>query len=242
MKAFVLAAGLGTRLRPLTDHQPKALVRVGQQPLLAITLQRLISAGFNEIVVNVHHFAEQIKDYLSTHPFEADIRVSDESEALLDTGGGLRRAATLFSPTPSPILVHNVDILHNADLRAFYAAHSDAPAALLVSKRESTRHLLFDAQHHLVGWENTATGAMRSPFPALQSEQCEAYAFSGIHLISPALIAEMFAWPASFSIIDFYLSACRDTPILAAPSSSLQLLDVGKLASLSAAEAFLRDC
>ena len=119
-KAMLFAAGLGTRLKPLTDHCPKALVEIDGQPLLALTLERLIAEGFEQVVVNVHHFASMIKEYLASHSFDIDIQISDESDELLDTGGGLRKALSLFHEDSDPILIHNVDILSDADLAALY--------------------------------------------------------------------------------------------------------------------------
>ena len=143
-QAMIFAAGLGTRLRPLTDTMPKALVRVGGEPLLHRVIMNLKAAGFERIVVNVHHFAEQIVDYLKTNDnFGLDIRISDESDALLDTGGGIRKAAPLFDPS-SPILIHNVDIFHNVDLAHFYQEAANHDATLLVSKRETSRYLIFN--------------------------------------------------------------------------------------------------
>ncbi len=239
MKALILAAGLGTRLRPLTDSRPKALVTIDGQTLLDITIGRLVAAGADDIVVNVHHFGEQIIEHIATHHYPVSVKVSDERTHLLDTGGGLRRAAALFAPTPDPILIHNVDILHNADLRAFYAAGATADALLLVSRRETSRYLLFDKTGRLVGWTNIKTGAVRSPHPSLRPECCQRYAFSGIHCVSPRLIDDMAGWPEAFPVMDFYLDACARRDVRAFPVEGLRLLDVGKTASLAAAHDFL---
>lgn len=239
MKAMIFAAGLGTRLKPLTDHCPKALVCVNDTPLIEQTIRRLIAAGATEIVVNVHHLAEQIINYLSEHTYPVPVKVSDERHQLLDTGGGLRRAATLFTPSEAPILLHNVDILHNADLQKFCRAGLACDALLMVSRRQSSRHLLFDDHLRLVGWTNVKTGEVRTPFPHLDVQACQHYAFSGIHSFSPRLFPMMQAWPTAFPIMDFYLKICASTAIYAYPVEGLQLLDVGKTDSLAAAHDFL---
>lgn len=237
---MIFAAGLGTRLKPLTDTMPKAMVPVAGHPLIYHTLQRVIKAGVSEIVVNVHHFANQIKEYLAAHDWGVPVRISDESECLLDTGGGLHRAAKLFTQDERPILIHNVDILSNADLRSFYYQSLSNPATLLVSERDTLRYLLFDGDLHLKGWTNMATGEVRSPFPVSDIGQWQRLAFSGIHCFSPALFREMADWPEKFPIMDFYLSVCGKVAVRAVKQPGLRLLDVGKLSSLRKAEDWLR--
>ena len=233
-QAMIFAAGLGTRLRPLTDTMPKALVRVGGEPLLHRVIMNLKSAGFERIVVNVHHFAEQIIDYLKTNDnFGLDIHISDESDALLDTGGGIRKAAPLFAPS-SPILIHNVDILHNVDLAKFYDIAADNDATLLVSRRDTSRYLIFNEEMRLNGWINIKTGEVK-PQSSQSSEGLRA-AFSGLHVFSPRLFPLMAEWPDKFGIIDFYLDACHKADIRGILNTNLRLLDVGKLDSLSEAE------
>ena len=146
MRALIFAAGLGTRLRPLTDRMPKALVPVDGRPLLWHTIHRLVEVGAEELVVNVHHFGQQIIDYLAEHEWPVPIHVSDEREALLDTGGGLRRAIPLFAERDAPILIHNVDILSDAPLRAFYAESADVDVQLMVSRRDTQFIVLVIAQ------------------------------------------------------------------------------------------------
>lgn len=237
---MLFAAGLGTRLRPLTDHMPKALVPVGGRPLLAITAQRLLQAGVDEMVVNVHHFAQQIIDYVATHDLGMKVSISDESELLLDTGGGLKKALSLFSfDDPNPILIHNVDILSNADLHKFYTDNTDADVALMVSPRTTQRYLLFDDHQRLVGWTNIATGEVRSPYPDLNVERCRKYAFSGIHVVNPRIAQLMESWPDRFPIMDFYLKHCADLHIRGVVKEDLRLLDVGKQDTIKAAEEFL---
>ena len=239
MQAMIFAAGLGTRLKPLTDSMPKALVPVCGKPLLAHTIERLKGAGADEIVVNVHHFSNQIVVYLATHDFGISIKISDESELLLDTGGGLRKALPLFDQQDQPVLIHNVDILSNIPLAEFYSAHQQNDATLLVSERETSRYLLFDDNDRLVGWTNVNTGEVKSPYKDLNVEKCKRYAFSGIHCFSPRLGEQMKGFPDKFSIIDFYLAVCDKTIIKGYVQKDLKLLDVGKLDSLERAEDFV---
>lgn len=239
MQAMIFAAGLGTRLKPLTDTMPKAMVRVGGKPLLWHVLMKLKRAGVQLVVVNVHHFARQIVDYLSENDnFGMDIRVSDETDCLLDTGGGLRKAAPLFR-RDMPILIHNVDIMSNVDLRALAASAAGHDALLLVSRRVTKRYLLFDEATRLAGWTNIATGEVRSPNPQFDPAKCRRYAFSGIHVVQPSLLDMMKGWPDRFGIIDFYLDVCARADIHGLPQGSLRLLDVGKLDTLEQAERFV---
>lgn len=240
MRAMLFAAGLGTRLRPLTDTMPKALVPVGGRPLLDITTHRLIEAGATEIVINVHHFAHQIIDYIAHHNLGTHITISDESQQLLDTGGGLKKAIPLFSQDNSPILIHNVDIISNADLSSFYHDNQDVDVALMVSPRTTQRYLLFDDNMRLVGWTNIATGEVRSPYPNLDVSQCHKYAFSGIHLVRPSIGETMSDWPERFPIMDFYLRNCDRLHIRGVLNHNLRLLDVGKQDTLTTAEEFLQ--
>lgn len=240
MKALIFAAGLGTRLKPLTDTMPKALVPLHGEPLLAHTLRRLIGSGATEAVVNVHHFGEQIIDYLARTDWGIPVGISDERGALLETGGGLRKAAPLFHEPDAPILIHNVDILSNADLGALYAAAAPHDAFLLVSDRPTQRYLLFDDDLRLRGWTNLATGEVRSPYPDLDPARLRRLAFAGIHCFSPRLLPRMADWPARFSIIDFYLKVCAEADIRACVQPGLRLLDVGKVDSLRQAETFLQ--
>lgn len=233
MQTMIFAAGLGTRLRPLTDTMPKALVPVAQKPLLWHTLQRLQNQGATSAVINVHHFGEQIIQYISENKCPFPVTISDERSALLNTGGGLRKALPLFD-ADTPVLIHNVDILSDANLRGFFERNQHYPATLLVSPRPSARQLIV-RNHRLVGWTNLTTGEMRG------SSEGDKYAFSGIHLFSPSLgRATMSEWPEAFSIMDYYLSICDTHEIHVEVAPELRLMDVGKLDSLSAAEEFLR--
>lgn len=242
MKSMLFAAGLGTRLKPLTDTMPKAMVPVGGFPLIYHTLNRLIDCGASEVVVNVHHFASQIVDYVTSRDWGIPVRISDETGGLLDTGGGLLRASTLFTSDDAPILIHNVDILSNANLRGFYAAHQMCDAALLVSERVTQRYLLFDDDMRLCGWTNVATGEVRSPYSSLDVSRLHRYAFSGIHCFSPRLFEVMKAlgYAGRFPIMDFYLHACAGADIRGCVQPDLRLLDVGKLDSLTEAERWLQ--
>lgn len=253
MQAMIFAAGLGTRLKPITDRMPKAMVAVGGKPLIRHVIEKLKDAGTERIVVNVHHFASQITDYLrENNNFNIDIRVSDETEKLLDTGGGIKKAAPLFNQS-SPVLIHNVDILSNVDLRKFYdiargeesacgkATEEKEPtdALLLVSERKTKRYLLFDDGMRLKGWTNIETGEVRSPFSDLDTKTCRMFAFAGIHAVSPRLFNMMDEdFPDKFGIIDFYLKACSTHNIKGYLKTDLKLLDVGKLDTLKEAEKF----
>ena len=226
---MIFAAGLGTRLKPRTDTMPKALVRVGGQPLLWHVIMKLRDAGYERIVVNVHHFAQQIIDYLHENDnFGLDIRISDETGGLLETGGGIKRALPLFDPT-EPILIHNVDILSNLDLSSL---HADAPL-LVVSERKTKRYLQFDDAMRLIGWKNVETGEVKG---------CEgrSLAFSGIHVLHPSLFPLMDAWPERFPIMDFYLKVCASHLIKGVEARDLRLMDVGKLDTLQEAENFIK--
>jgi len=243
MNALIFAAGLGTRLKPLTDTMPKAMVPVCGKPLVQLLLERLRAAGATQVVINVHHFARQIIDFVEQNAgFGLDVRFSDETDQLLETGGGLKKAARLFT-SEAPILVHNVDILSNMDLAAFYRSAVETqgqPATLLVSERQTQRYLLADAQDRLVGWTNIATGEVRTPYPGLDVQACKRVAFSGIQVFSPQLLPLMAAWEGKFSIIDFYLSVCHKVDIRLRVQPDLRLLDVGKLDSIRQAEHFLQ--
>jgi len=240
MQAMIFAAGLGTRLKPLTDRIPKALVRVGGEPLLKRVIFQLKDAGFTRIVVNVHHFSNQIIDYLRDNDnFGLDIRISDETDKLLETGGGIKKAWPLFDQT-EPILIHNVDILSNVDLKKFYQPLPLA-ARLLVSERKTKRYLLFDETMRLVGWTNIETGEVKSPYKDLDPKKYKMYAFSGIHMVAPSLFPLMDDEPDKFPIMDFYLKHCDKVRIEGYVKNDLKLMDVGKQETLREAEAFLKE-
>lgn len=233
MTAMIFAAGMGTRLKPLTDIIPKALVPVCDKPLLQHVIERVTAAGCHDIVVNVHHHADQIRNFVDTtrQHWDADIRISDETDQLLETGGAIRKAAPLF--TDDHVLIHNVDILSNVDLSQFYAMAGDADALLLVSERKTKRYLVFDDDMRLIGWKNIETGEVKG------NGNGRLLAFSGIHVIGKQLIADMQSWPDRFPIIDFYLDRCISRNIRGYLKSDLRLLDVGKLDTLEKAADFL---
>jgi len=164
MKAMIFAAGLGSRLKPLTDTMPKALVPVAGRPMLEHVILKLKAFGFTEIVINIHHFGEQILEFLKVNDnFGLTIHISDERDVLLDTGGGIRKASSFFENSDEPFLVHNVDILSNVDLKELYDYHlqTDGLATLLVSQRKTSRYLLLDAEKRLCGWINKDTGQVK---------------------------------------------------------------------------------
>ena len=241
MRAMLFAAGKGTRLRPITDRLPKALVPVAGKPLLAIIIERLRNAGVEEIVINIHHFGEQILDYLSNNDFGVNISVSDERESLLDTGGGLKKAVPLFSSSNEPILLHNVDILSNADIASLYEKSSKQAATLLVSPRKTSRYLLFDENNCLRAWQNVMTGEVRTPYADIDLGRLRPYAFSGIHCFSPSLFPFMESFAERFSLIDFYLQVCDKVDVKCEVKPDLRMLDVGKIDTLERAEEFLQN-
>ncbi|MBR6054272.1 MAG: NTP transferase domain-containing protein [Bacteroidales bacterium] len=234
-KAFVLAAGLGTRLRPLTDARPKALVEVGGKPLIYHILKKLQSSGYDDITVNVHHFAAMLAEYLGRE--FPEVHISDESDCLLDTGGGILRARRFLEG--HHFLVHNVDIFSNLDLRAI--PEEDAVATLVVSERESSRHLLFDGDMNLAGWVDERTGEVRSPYGALDPAKYRRLAFSGIHLVSDEIfpLLEKYGFSGRFSIIDAYLRLCAEHCIRGFIPENFRILDIGKIDALDRAPEFL---
>ncbi len=239
MKAMVLAAGLGTRLRPLTDHRPKALLEVGGRTLLEITLTRLRAFGVSEVILNVHHCAEMIAEYLRAHDsFGMSLELSREDARLLETGGGLKKAAHFFlSTADEPFLLHNVDVISTIDLSRMVQAHgeSEALATLAVQQRETSRYLLFDEKHELCGRRAGRDGPAETARPAGKTE---ALAFAGIHVISPRLLTLMTE-EGVFSIIDVYLRlAAAGERIFgfAFRADEYYWRDVGKLESLQQAE------
>lgn len=241
-QAMVFAAGLGTRLKPLTDTMPKALVKVGGFALLQHNISKLKANGYEHIVVNIHHLGQQIIDFIAKNDnFGIDIQISDERSQLLDTGGGLKKARMLFN-TDSPILIHNVDILSDLDLQALTAQAAEKAASVLaISERESAsgRYLLFDKELRLIGWTNTHTREIRSPFEDATERTAIKAPFAGIHVFQPSMFELMNDWPDKFSIMDFYLKVCKESPIYGVYSRA-HILDVGKADSLTEAEQFLK--
>ena len=254
MQAMIFAAGKGTRLKPLTDVIPKALVPVGDKPLIQHVMDSLCRSGVEHVVINVHHHAGQVRNFLELaqghYPFT--LSVSDETGALLETGGGIKKAIPLFRASEEPVLIHNVDILSNVNLAQFYSESIGNAATLLVSCRQTQRYLLFDDTMHLVGWTNIAPGEVRSPYPDIASmtgkKEAVAerfagsmFAFSGIHTFSPLLFPLMEQWPDRFPIMDFYLKHCAEVRIKGLVKRDLRLLDVGKQDTLATAEEFIQN-
>lgn len=246
-QAMIFAAGLGTRLRPLTDHCPKALVEVEGRPLLAHLLDRMKAAGFERVVINVHHFGEQMIDFVRQYDRgDMELLISDERALLLDTGGGLRHALPLLD-RQSPVLLHNVDIVSDLDLAAFYATHAaegHTAATLGVNCRETLRYLLFSpADRCLRGWTNVSTGQVKSPYPDFSAEGQLRRAFMGIHVVGPQLMERLSERKDEpFSIIDLYLSLCDQLKLRAweAPEG-LRWVDAGKPEALVRAADILRN-
>jgi NDP-sugar pyrophosphorylase family protein len=237
MKAMILAAGLGTRLRPLTNDRPKALVEVAGRTLMEITLARLRTFGVSEVIVNLHHFADMVVDYLKSHDnFGMRIEVSRE-DVLLDTGGGLKKAGWFFleeSSREEPFLLHNVDVISTIDFRKMVQAHkaNQALATLAVQKRESSRQLLFDEHLQFAGRRG---GPDKQPEIARPAPRLEPLAFSGIHMISPRLLP-LLTEQGIFSIIASYLRlAAAGEKIEAFRADEYYWRDLGKPADLQQA-------
>lgn len=239
MKALILAAGLGTRLRPLTDDRPKALVEVCGRTMLERTFDTLSKAGITDFVVNVHHFAQMIVDYLAENRnFGFNVEISDESDLLRNTGGAIRHAAPYLSGEEM-FLVHNVDIMSNLDIAWLIgeASSNGALATLAVSDRKTSRYLLCDESGRLVGWTNVTTGEVRSPYDNLDVTKCRKVAFSGIHVISGKIFDLLADRPEEFSVIDLYLELCKDFKIQCAECPGLELKDLGTAAAIAQVKA-----
>lgn len=234
MRAMILAAGLGTRLKPLTDSIPKALIKINGFTLLELQIRKLKSEGFNEIIINVHHFAEQIEEYLQQNKyFNTAIELSDETEQLLETGGGLKKAAHFFSDG-KPFLVHNADILSDIKLKKLMDHHiaSKSLATLAVKERESSRKFLFNKENILRGWVNKKSGKkiiVRNTKTGLFP-----YSFSGIQIIDP-VIFRYFPDENVFSLVDLYLSVAKKEMISGFIHNENEWLDIGKTESLAEA-------
>lgn len=234
MKAMIFAAGLGTRLKPWTDHHPKALALVNGKPLLQRNVEYLQRNGISDVIVNVHHFAAQIIDTISLHKgWGSHVTISDETDAVLETGGGLQKAAWYFSGEKD-FVVMNADILTDMDLPGMIRRHqaSGALATLAVTERETSRYFLFDNGNRLCGWENVKTGEkkiMRDVTPLNRK------AFSGMHVINASLL-QLITQQGKFSMVDVYLSLAEAHRIMAYDHTGTQLIDVGKPESIALAE------
>ena len=248
MKAMIFAAGLGTRLKPLTDRLPKALVPLAGKTLLQWQIEQLKTAGITDIVVNVHHFPDMIIDYLKEHNnFGCNIQISDEREMLLETGGGLRKAQALFSNSQAsndPILICNVDILSNIDLAALQQAYNpNEMGVVVVSQRDTQRYLLFNQDNRLCGWTNIATGELRGPIANIQQiPETRPLAFSGMQILNPRIFDCMddvvAAKGEKFSLIDLYLNIAEKEILRAYIPDNYRMMDVGKIDQISDAESF----
>jgi len=252
MKAMIFAAGLGTRLKPMTDTIPKALVPVGGKPLIEHVANKLKASGIDEAVVNVHHFADKVEAWVRVQEI-MKMEVSDERSMLLETGGAVLHARRYLEGC-GHFLIHNVDIMSNADLRWLEGQVRDGSlATLMVSDRPTKRFFLFHPETmRLVGWRNAVTGECIMADGSLKSEDCKAYGFSGIHVMSDTVFGLMDEYVAEkrldvdpeagvrFPIRDFYLWAAAKMPVYGAVMESLELLDVGKLDALAPAEEFIK--
>ncbi len=256
---MIFCAGLGTRLKPLTDTMPKALVPLAGKPLLQWQVERLRDAGITDIIVNVHHFPDMIIDTVRrNNGWGCNILISDERDQLLDTGGGLRKAKFEIINHKSqmanePILACNVDILSNIDLRAFIDNYQSPMSLLVVSQRETQRYLCFDEQDRLCGWTNIKTGEVRpaslhhSIIPSLRK-----LAFSGMQILSPDILSLLSQMPQDkFSLIDFYMAICEKkqmtndqspiTNLKAFIPNAFRMMDVGKIDQIEQAEVFAQN-
>ncbi len=238
MKAMIFAAGLGTRLRPLTDTCPKALIQIEDKPLLQIVIEHLKKFGITEMVVNIHYLGNQITSYLEKqNNFDIHIGISDETGKLLETGGGLWKVRDFFDDG-KPFLVCNADVLTNIDIDAFKQTHAinNSLATLAVRKRNSSRLLLFDEDGILCGWKNTKTKEKKQP---RKGKHLTEYAFSGYHIISP----EIFKYPTRqgvFSMTDWYLDLCANQTISNYDHSNDLWIDIGSKESLELAKSEIK--
>jgi len=224
---MIFAAGLGTRLKPYTDTMPKALVPVAGIPMLEILIRHLKMNGINDILINVHHFAGQVIEFLRlNNNFSANITISDETDLLLDTGGGLKKASWFFDDS-KPFLVQNVDVISDLDYQDMLDMHNKtgAIATLAVSDRETSRYFLFDETMQLCGWENTKTADVKIVRPDVQNPK--RLAFSGIHIIDP-MIFSMMHQNRKFSIVDTYLELATNSKISGYEHNPENWVDMGK--------------
>lgn len=245
---MILAAGLGTRLKPITNSIPKALVEVDGVPMIQRVIQNLSRQGFDSIVVNVHHFAHQIREFLKkNNNFGIDIAISDECDELLDTGGGIVKASSLLfdddaNSKDEPVLVHNVDILSNADFRDMKRVFRNEAETglLLVSDRDSSRKLLFDESNLLKGWHDLKNNKFRPENFTPENDYRE-FAFSGLYILNKSHVEEMknLLGNGKYSVMDYFLHPRRERPLKGYFQSGLMLLDIGKPATLTQASEIL---
>ena len=240
MKAMIFAAGKGTRLRELTNDKPKALIRIHNVPVLENAILTLSKYGFDEIIVNVHHFGGQVIDFLEkNNQFSLNITVSDERKELLDTGGGLKKASWFLDGT-EPFLLYNVDVLTDLDLSLLYESHihTGALATLAVRHRKTARYLMIDSQKKLLGWKNIETG--EQILSGSESKEHELVAFSGIQVVSPEIF-QLLPDKSAFPIMSTYLDLARTHTIYTFEHDNSRWLDIGKPESLEKAEELFPD-
>jgi NDP-sugar pyrophosphorylase family protein len=239
-QAMIFAAGLGTRLRPLTDNIPKALVEIAGTPMLERVITKLKDHGVRRVIINLHHFHDKIISFVAgKNHFDLDIQFSDESQMLLDTGGGLKKAAHLFDHT-KPILLHNVDVLSNLDFGKMMNHHlkKNALATLFVQKRKSSRYFLFDENMRLAGWRNVKSG---DEILVRKEGQFSEFGFNGIHIISPEIF-KLIKDEDKFSIVPVYLSLAESHYIVGFRDDKTTYIDIGKTENISVAEKFADCC
>ena len=229
---MILAAGLGTRLRPWTLEHPKALVPVGGVPMLKRVAARLIEQGFDELTVNIHHFGDQVRNFIENDKgLAVRTAVSDETDMLLDTGGALLHAEAMLGKDDRPFLIHNVDIISNADLKGLYSSHEESGrhVSLLVSSRQSDRRLVFDKDMNLKGWVNLKSGERR-PASLTINDADRVLSFSGIYVMDPQAFRIMKAngFHGRFPVMDFFLSIIPGFRIGGVVQEGLEILDIGK--------------
>jgi NDP-sugar pyrophosphorylase family protein len=227
MKAMILAAGLGTRLRPLTDHIPKALIKIGGTPLLEFAIKKLYHFGFEDIIINVHHYPDMIINFLeSNNNFGANISISDERDMLLDTGGGLKKASPFFTES-EPFLIYNSDIITDLNLMELYNYHlkQNAICTLAVRERETSRYFIFDENNALCGWWNKTTGEKKSV--RWSDSGFKAMAFSGIQIIDPVAL-NLFPDKNVFSLVEYYLLIAHNHKVESFDHTQTRWVDIGK--------------
>lgn len=235
MKAMILAAGLGTRLKPFTDKHPKALALVNNKTLLQRNIEYLSEFGIKDVIVNVHHFANQVKKLVEKNEgFGSNITISDESDAILETGGGLKKAKWFFNKPNLPFIVMNVDVLTDMNLAEMIEQHKNLQplATLAVTTRKTSRYFLFDEMPNLCGWKNEKTGEQKI---SREANQFFEKAFSGIHVISPKIFS-LIKNEGKFSMVDVYLELAQANIITAFDHSNTKFIDVGKPESIFKAE------
>ncbi|HET7116287.1 MAG TPA: sugar phosphate nucleotidyltransferase [Hanamia sp.] len=239
MKAMILAAGLGTRLKPFTDKHPKALAIINGKTLLQRNIEYLASFGIKEVIVNVHHFAGQIIELVKkNNGFESNISFSDETNQVLETGGGIKKAAWFFEKNNEPFVVMNVDILTDMNLGKMVKQHNiNTPlATLAVTSRFTSRYFLFDEMDDLCGWKNEKTGERKI---SRETRKYTQKAFSGIHIISPKIFP-LIKFKGKFSMVDVYLELAKTQKIEAFDHSDSKFIDVGKPENIINAEKIFR--